>query len=138
MFVCACVCVCVCVCVCMSLVPRLYCQFFQFFLSLSLSILLAVGSCKQLHVHDESLINTVGKFTCQPGKLYKSAMPKGIGKNVTYVHAHTLTHAHTHTHSLTRIHTHTLTCTHMLTRTHTLSHTLTRTLSHAHSHSHSL
>ena len=66
---CVSVCVCVCVCVCVT----------DF---LSVCHFVAVGSCKRLHVHDESLINTVGKFTCQPGKLYKSAMPKGIGKNV--------------------------------------------------------
>lgn len=53
--------------------------------SLFLSLLTtAMGSCERLHVHDESLINTVGKFTCQPGKLYKSALPKGIGKSMCF------------------------------------------------------
>ena len=64
------------VCVHVECVLKLY------FLFLSL-VTIAVGSCERLHVHDESLINTVGKFTCQPGKLYKSAMPKGIGKSTT-------------------------------------------------------
>ena len=59
-----------------------------------------MGSCGRLHVHDESLINTVGKFTCQPGKLYKSAMPKGIGKSmalfVLYKYTATRTQALNH------------------------------------------
>ena len=38
------------------------------------------GSCDRLHVHDMSLVNKVDGFTCQPGRLYKDAMPRGIGE----------------------------------------------------------
>ena len=46
-----------------------------------MSFSLVLESGESLHVHDMSLVNSVGKFTCQPGKLYKDAMPKGIGKS---------------------------------------------------------
>ena len=52
------------------------------FLSLSLSLSLSVAwrTSARSPAYEMGLVNNVGKFTCQPGRLFRDAIPKGIGK----------------------------------------------------------